>query len=352
MSLIAAASNPMVFQFLFEDALATLNQFAASGSARMATIAAAAGIPMMGIYVILFGLGVMTGKVHAPGPEGLQRIFKMTLIFTFATSTGVYSEWIIDSFTQTPGAIAGELAQGGTSAQFSMTETASTAQMLDGALGSGLAAGEAAWKQGASSGIMSGVAYGVIAILIWLFVAIVCAYGGALVLCANMGLSIMLAIGPLFIIFAMFDATKQLFIAWTRQLITFAVFFIVIAAAMTLTFAFFQPFVQKLADAANAGVASGISEVVVNFIKLVAFCATAILCLIQSVSWASGLAGGVGVAADGHLRRLVGGGPSAAAALPGAGLRTVVSGARSAQSTYRGTKKAAAYLRGNSVSRS
>ncbi|CAD7741388.1 hypothetical protein LMG31884_47640 (plasmid) [Xanthomonas hydrangeae] len=352
MSLIAAASNPMVFEFLFEDALATLNAFASSGSARMATIAAAAGIPMMGIYVLLFGLGVMTGKVQAPGAEALQRIFKMTLIFTFATSTGVYSEWIIDSFTQVPGAIASELAREGTSAEFSMTNTVGTAKMLDGALGSGLSAGEAAWKQGASSGIMSGVAYGIIAILIWLFVACVCAYGGALVLCSNMGLSIMLAIGPIFIILAMFESTQQLFVAWTRQLITFAVFFIVIAASMTLTFAFFQPFVQRLADAANAGVVSGISEVVVNFVKLVAFCATAILCLIQSVSWASGLAGGVGVAADGHLRRMMGGAARAAARAPSAGLTTVVSAARVAQATYGGTKKAAAYLRGNTVSRS
>ncbi len=350
MSLVAAASNPMVFQFLFEDALGTLNQFAASGSARMATIAAAAGIPMMGIYVILFGMGVMTGKVQSPGPEAFQRIFRMTLIFTFATSAGIYNEWVIDFFTQVPGAIAGELAMEGTSGNFSMTETGSTAQMLDGALGNGLKAGQAAWNKNAGLDLPAAVGYALIALTIWLFVAIVCAYGAALVLCANMGLTIMLAIGPLFIILAMFDATQQLFVAWTRQLITFAVFFIVIAASTTLTFAFFNPFIEQLAASAND--ISGVSQIVVSFIKLVAFCATSILCLIQSVSWASGLAGGVGVAADGHMRRMLGGAVATAGGSPLKVAATALkAGAAGARGGFRAAGKANAYLRGNTVRR-
>lgn len=347
----AAVNNPMVFQFLFEDALAAMNNFASNGSAKMATIAAAAGIPMMGIYVMLYGFGILSGKVHAPVSEGLERLFKMTLIFTFATSAGVYNEYVIDFFSQVPGAIGSELAQEGMSKEFSMSDTNSTAQMLDGALGAGLKAGQAAWNMNAGLDIPAAVGYAIIAIAIWTFVGLVCAFGGALVLCANMGLNIMLAIGPLFIILAMFKATAQLFVAWTRQLITFGVFFIVIAAAVTLTFAFFSPFVTQLGEATNEGGATGTSMIVVSFIKLLCFCATAILCLVQSISWASGLAGGVGVAADGHLRRMMGsaisaaGGPVAAAG--GAAIKAIRN-RESSGGSIRNTGKSQAYLRGTS----
>lgn len=352
---IAAADNPMVFQFMFEDALAALNTFASTGSASMSTIAAAAGYPMMGIYILLWGLSIISGNSQEPALDGAKRVTKAVVILTFATSAGIYNEWVINFFTQVPGAIAAEVAQSGSSQAYTMTDTAATAQMLDAALGSGLKAGANAWQTSAGLDISASFGYSLIAILIWAFVACVCAYGGALVLCANMGLSIMLALGPIFIIMAMFEATSSLFQAWTRQLITFAVFFIVIACAISLTFAFFTPFIQSLA--AYKGEA-GVSVVVVQFIKLICFCAASLLVLIQSVSWASGLAGGVAVAADGHLRAMmggaiskVGGAPGAAMSAPGKALDWGMRQERRAKFASRGASKAAAYLRSNKVSR-
>lgn len=298
--------NPKVFEFIFEDVLSTLQTFVTETSSNMATIAGAAGSTLFALYVIFWGMAILTGKVQEPLTDGFMRIMRGVVILAFATSAGIYSNVVVDFFTQVPGAIAAEVAQAGSSGGFTMSDDMATAQMLDAALGSGLKAGQEAWNNAAAFDISASVAYGLIAICIWIFVALVCAYGGALVLVANMGLSIMLGLGPLFILCAMFNATQQLFVAWTRQLITFAVFFIVLAAAITLTFSFFTPFIQSISEA-QSGTAGDVSLVAVTFIKLVCFCAASLIVLIQSVSWASGLAGGVSVAAAGAIGRMVGG---------------------------------------------
>lgn len=300
------AENPMVFQFIFEDVLTTLQTFVTTTSANMATIAGAVGSSLFALYVLFWGIAILGGKVQEPFMDGALRIIRGVVILAFATSAGIYSSWVVDFFTSVPGSIAAEVAQAGSSGGYVSGSDMATAQMLDSALGNGLKAGQEAWNNAAAFDIGASVAYGLIAICIWIFVALVCAYGGALVLVANMGLSIMLGLGPLFIVMAMFNATQQLFVAWTRQLITFAVFFIVLAATMTLTFSFFTPFIETLADAqATAG---DVSRVAVTFIKLVCFCAASVIVLWKSNEWASGLAGGVSVAAAGAVGRMVSGG--------------------------------------------
>lgn len=286
--------------------------------------------------------------------DGFTRIIRGVVILAFATSAGIYSEFVVDFFTQVPGAIASEIAMGGSSGRFSMSDDTATAGMLDSAMAAGVNAGKGAWQQMSMLDIGPSVGYGVIALLIWVFVALVCAYAGALVLVANIGLSVMLGIGPLFIILAMFESTQQLFVAWTRQLITFAVFFIVLAASVSITFSFFTPFVEMVGEAQfDAG---GVSMVVITFVKMIGFCAASLIVLWQSTSWASGLAGGVSVAGAGAVGRMVGSGTKAAGATAGSIARRARD-PRTGAKEWRGAVpaaagvavKAAAYMRRNQI---
>ena len=341
-------SSPRVFQFLFEDVLGTLHQFVGTTSSTMATLAGAVGSTLFAIYVLFWGISLLKGTMQEPMMDGATRIVRGVVILAFATSAGIYSEFVVDFFWQVPGAIGAEVAAAGSSAGFTMTDDVATAQLLDAAMGEGIKAGQEAWNKATMFDIGAGLLYGIIAILTWLFVVLVCAYAGALVLMANMGLSIMLGIGPLFILCAMFESTQQLFVAWTRQLITFAVFFIVLAAAMSLTFSFFTPFLEVL-NAAQAGTESK-SVVVLSFAKLVAFCVVALMVLYQSTSWASGLAGGVSVTAAGAVGRAVSGFTGGIAQRNSAGrwYGAIPSATRGVQAVATSAKKAA-YMRRNQI---
>lgn len=291
-----------VFQFVFEDTLPTLQAFVTQTSSTMASIAGAAGSTLFALYILFWGMAIVTGRVQEPFSDGFSRIMRGVVILAFATSAGIYSDWVVAFFTEVPGAIAAEIARAGSSGGNAATNSDTTAQMLDVALDNGLKAGQAAWERASTFNIFVSVGYGLIAICIWLFVGCVCAYAGAMVLLANLGLSVMLGLGPLFILCAMFEATKPLFVAWTRQVITFAVFFLVLAATVTLTFSFFNPFMEQLAN--SSGDVSGVSNIVKEFLMLVCFCGLSIIVLWQSTSWASGLAGGVSVAGAGAVGRM------------------------------------------------
>ncbi len=296
------AEPVLVFGFVFETVMPVLDHFVSSTAASMAGIAAAAGTTMFAIYVLFWGIAVTTGQVQEPMIDGFKRIVRGVVILMFATSVGIYMDWVVTFMTEVPGSIATEVVQAGSSGSFD-PGAMSSARMLDVALGKGLRAAGEAWSRSATLNIPVAVGYALLGLIIAIFVALVCAYAGALVLMAHMGMSIMLGIGPLFILFAMFEATQQLFVAWTRQVITFAVFFIVLAAAVSLTFSFFTPFLDLLES--NSGGAAGASEVVIGGVKLICMAAIGLFVLWQSQSWASGLAGGVSVAAAGAIGRAV-----------------------------------------------
>lgn len=296
-------SEPLyVFQFLLGDALETMHSFVSGASAQMAALAGAAGSSMFAIYVLLWGVAVVRGSVQETFSDGFMRIIRGVIILAFATSAGIYADWIIGFFWEVPGAIASEVASHASSSVGPIDSRYATARMLDDTLAVGLSSASAAWQKGASLSVMSGslVYYG-LSIIIVMFVAVVCAYAGALVLLANIGLSIMLGIGPIFILMAMFEATQQLFVAWTRQVITFAVFFLVLSSAIVLTFSFFVPFVKLLVE--SSGSFDDATTIILNFAKLVVVCAACIVTLWQTQSWASGLAGGVAVAGSGAIGR-------------------------------------------------
>lgn len=359
---MSASASPLVFQFLFENVLGTLHDFVVTTASTMATVVGGAGTILFGLYVMFWGIAVLRGVVQEPLTDGFMRIMRGVFILAVATSAGIYSDLVIDFFWEIPGAIAAEVANPGSSAGYTTSSNLATAQMLDGSLGSGLKVAGTAWDYGTSSSILSGsLTYYLLSIVILLFVGIVCAYAGALVLVANMGLSIMLGLGPLFILCAMFEATQQLFVAWTRQVITFAVFFIVLAAAVSLTFAFLDAFMQTLVeDGINY---ENSSSIILNFAKLVVICAAALIVLVQSTSWASGLAGGVSVAAAGAVGGMVGKGTGAAAATGKAiarreydptkenkdGSRGGHSWRGAAPAAGRGAAKLAAYMRRNQI---
>lgn len=286
----------MVYQFLLEDVMLTLHEFITTTSSTVAAIAGAVGSTALGLYVLFWGIALLSGQSNEPFIDGAKRIVRGVVILMFATSAGIYSEYVVDFFWTFPGALASEVVAG--TGGVATNDVATTAAMLDSALGRGLKAGELAWNEMGSLDIMASFGYGLIAIVTWVVVALVTAAAAAMVLVSNIGLSIMLGLGPLFILMAIFQATQQLFVAWTRQVITYAVFFVIVAAIVSLIFSFYETFIGML-DLAS------FSSLIINFVKLLAISAAALFVLWRAESMAQGLGGGVGTSAGSAVGRFV-----------------------------------------------
>jgi len=341
------ATDTKVFQFLLEDVTVDLNTFITNTSATVASVAGAVGSTLLAIYVMFWGISLLSGQTNEPMMDGAKRILRGIVILTFATSAGVYSDFVVDFFWKFPGSFASEIITG---AGYSNTgDTATVAAMLDAALGRGLEAGSQAWNEMSNMDIMASFGYGLVAIVTWVIVALVTAGAAAMVLVANIGLAVMLGIGPIFILCAMFESTQQLFVAWTRQVITYAIFFVIIATIIALMFSFFEIFMSRI-DLAS------FSQLVVNFVMLIAISAACIFVLWRAESMASNLGGGIGISAGNAVGRMIGGGASALAGRDYAGRwRGAIPSVTRTAAKLGGTatlgvvSKAASYMRRNQI---
>lgn len=297
-------SEQLVFKFLLEDILGILRDYAGTTAANMAEVIGPVALILFGIYIMLWGAALAQGKIQSPASDGFLRIVRGVLIIGFATSSGIFADYVIDFFWTVPGLIASEVTVPGASATLGNTPDGSTAiaNVLDTALGKGLAAAGVAWEEAGHAGMGdmgAAVGFTFVAIAIAVLVALVCAYAGALVIVASMGLALMLGIGPLFIVLAMFESTQSFFQAWVRQVTTYAIFYIVLAAAVSLIFAFFMPFLDGIAE-------MDWNSVVLSFVRTLVMCSVGIYVLYQVQGWAAGLAGGIAIGAVGAVSQAIG----------------------------------------------
>lgn len=293
-----------IFKFLFGDILGLLRAYATDTSANMASVIGPVALIMFGIYIMLWGAALTQGKIQSPASDGFMRIVRGVLIIAFATSAGIFSDYVIDFFWSVPGLIASEVVLPGSSGALGNTPDGNLAiaNLLDAALGKGIAGAGQAWEEANRAGLGSpgaAIAFAFLAVFFAVLVASVCVYAGALVLVASMGLALMLGVGPLFVLLAMFESTQAFFQAWVRQLTTFAIFYILLAAAVSLMFSFFLPFLDGIAD-------MDWTEVIIAFVRTFVMCAVALIVLYQVQGWAAGLAGGIAIGAVGAVSQAIG----------------------------------------------
>lgn len=292
--------DTMVFQFLFESILQTIQSSAASTANTMAMVIGPGLSVLFGTYMLLWHFALAQGAIQSPLTDFYKRVVRGCLIIMFATTVGIYNSYIADFVWQVPGAIAQEIAQPGSTSISGTGSNEAMSRMLDKTLGQGLAAGQAAWQKMSIWNATGAVGYAILAFSIWIFVVLVCAYAAVLTLITAIGTAVMLGLGPLFISLAMFESTTAYFTAWVRQLTMFMIQFLIMTTVISLMFAFYQPFITSVAQM-SAG------EMIIAFVKVVAMSAVNLLVLHQCQSWAAGLAGGVSITAQGAVGRLVGG---------------------------------------------
>jgi type IV secretion system protein VirB6 len=286
--------NTMVFRFLLNDMLKQVMASSHTTASTIAGIVGPVGVSLFGIYLLFWFLGLMSGSVSAPLTDFWRKAMRGVVILMFATSIGIYSDWIMDFFWTVPGAIGQEIVQQGSSGVNGLDGNIATSNMLDQALDAGLKAGLASWSEMSIWDGAGAIGYAVMALAIWIFCSLVCAYAAVILIIANIGLAIMLGLGPLFIVLAMFESTQAFFTAWVKQLCTFAILFLILSSIITMLFAVFTPFVTAIGQM-DAG------ELIIAFVKVLIICFVLLMVLHQAQGWAAGLAGGVSIAAAGAI---------------------------------------------------
>jgi type IV secretion system protein VirB6 len=235
------------------------------------------------LYVMIWGYLQLTGAIDEPFVAGVKKILMLALIIGCALRGWLYADVIVDTFFNAPGELAARII----GAYDSVT-------IVDAIINSGYQVAEnllakAHWYDWNISYILAADA-------VYVVVGITAVYTIFLLSLSKIALSILLALGPLFIAMLLFDSTKRLFEAWIAQLANFALVAIltVLSAALMLSL---------LRSAAEQAARSGDGVEIAEAVRVCMTAGLAFLVMRQVMPLASGLASGIALSTFGALSK-------------------------------------------------
>ncbi|WOP50650.1 type IV secretion system protein [Xanthomonas euvesicatoria] len=240
-----ATSQLTVFSYIFSEFETVLNSYISQKSADIIQTISPVAWTMLAIYFVLWGISNLRGLIDEPITDGLMRLIKLSVIFGIALNVGRYQGNVVDFFMKTPDALSNSLVFGNTTAESGENSTFKT---LDNLLNKTIDVANKAYNRMSVLSPGQSVGLAISANLIMFFGLLFTIVAGIMIVIAKVSMSLMLAIGPLFILMAMYKATQTFFDKWLSYVITAMLTLVMVLAVCSL---FFGMVDQALGQAAN-----------------------------------------------------------------------------------------------------
>jgi type IV secretion system protein VirB6 len=201
-----------------------LATYIGDNTARIAGALQPAVITLGVLYVMVWGYMQLMGQIQEPLVAGLKRIVMLAVILGAALHLWLYNSVIVDTFFEAPGALAA-----------AVIGSPDSVTIVDQIIFSG---GDAASRLIEKGGILNGdFSYYLAGFGVYIVVSLTAIYTIFLLALSRIALSVLLALGPLFIALLFFETTKRFFESWVAQLANYAFITIltVLMAALMLT---------------------------------------------------------------------------------------------------------------------
>jgi type IV secretion system protein VirB6 len=231
------------------------------------------------LYVMVWGYLQLTGQIEEPFVGGVKRLVMLAVILGCALNLWLYNSVIVDTFFNAPGQLAAIVIG-----------AYDSVGIVDQILFEG---GDAANLLIQKGGILDGnFAYYLAGFGVYLIVGLTAIYTIFLLTLSRIALSVLLALGPLFIALLFFSSSKRFFEAWIAQLANYALITIltVLVAAVMLHLV-----TVSATQAANEGGAIQIA----HGVRVCLAAGLTFLVMRQVMPMAAGLAGGLALSSFG-----------------------------------------------------
>lgn len=251
------------------------------------------------LYVLLYGFAILRGAIAEPIIDFAVRSLKLAVIYMLAT-TVAYSSWVTTPLFHT---LPDTLAQA-----ISGSAVSNPGAAFDQFFARAAYLGEKISQTG------SAVNFGpyLMAAAVDVIGALAAAIGFGVVIVAKVTLALIVALGPIFVACALFDATRRYFFGWLSQAVNYVLL-------MALIITVFQMVLALVGD--QWGEIDG-QDPMAGGLLFIALCLLGAIFFLQTPSIAAGIAGGAsaGIADFGN-----------AIAIPFRGPRYAAGGARSSR---------------------
>jgi type IV secretion system protein VirB6 len=263
-----------------------LASYIGTNTALVASALEPATVTLATVYVMIWGYLQLTGRIEEPVGAGLKRLITLAVVLGAGLHLWLYNALIVDTFYRAPAELA--------SAIVGAPDPVAT---IDAIWSQGGAVADFLWSKAGFFGSEFG--YYIAGAVVWVLIGLLCVYTMFLIALSAIALAILLALGPLFIVMLLFDATRRFFEAWLAQLANYALITVltVLSAALLL---------QIVASYAAQTAARGNAIVTVDALDMVLVAVLVFLLMRQVMPIAASLAGGVSLSSFGALSRVAG----------------------------------------------
>jgi type IV secretion system protein VirB6 len=258
--------------------------YVGANTARLASVLEPAVVTLATIYVMAWGYLHLTGKIDEPVITGLKRIVTLAIILGVSLRLWLYNTLIVDTFYHAPAALAAAIIGG--------DDPVGT---IDSIWQQGGAVAGFLWTRAAAHTFSDFGSY-IAGVVVWCLIGILCVYAMFLIALSNIALAVLLALGPLFIVALLFEATRRFFSAWIAQLTNYALITILTVMIAALLLHVVQSYATQTA-------ARGAAILTVDALNMVLIAVLVFLILRQVMPIAAGLAGGVAMSSFGLVSR-------------------------------------------------
>ena len=258
---------------------ALLASYISTNTTRIASAMTPAVVTLGTVYVMIWGYLQLTGQIQEPFIAGVKRIAVLAIVFGVALNLWLYQSLLVNTFFTAPAQLAG-----------SVIGAYNPVAIVDQIMDQGANAGELLMARG---GLLNGnLSFYIAGIAVYVLTGITAVYTMFLLALAKIALSILLALGPLFVALLLFDSTRRFFEAWLAQLSNYAFIAIltVLVAALML---------QVVQAAATQAVSTGGGITIAEAVRLCLAAGLTVLIMRQVMPMAAGLASGLALSSFG-----------------------------------------------------
>lgn len=238
---------------------------------------------MLVAYFALYGLAVLQGFVPLTMGALARHVLKAGIVYSAATNWGTFTVFCYNLFTAGPDQLMSALVGG-----------SSPSAQLGVVFDKGMSAASQIYENAGrlDMGQMS------VAFVLMLSTVLMTAYALFLLILSKIGLAILLSLGPIFIPFALWPATKGLFQSWLNYLVNYALI-------PALTLGLLGLIVSILEDAVQKIHAVGDRPLIYHTFPFLLTGSITVLLLAQIPRLASTLGGGVALSTESAFQRLM-----------------------------------------------
>ena len=261
-----------------------LTGYIGDNTARLSSTLEPAIMTLATLYIMVWGYLHLTGQIEEPFVAGLKRILTVAVVLGVCLRLWLYNEIIVNTFYEAPAQLAAEVIG-----------AADPVHTLDAIWERGGAVAGFLWNDG---GYFTDPGFRIAAAVVWVLVGLLCIYTMFLIALSRIALSILLALGPFFMVMLLFQNTRRLFDAWLAQLANYALITVLTIMAAALLLQIVESYVAQTA-------ALGAALTTVDALNMVLVSVLVFLFMRQVMPIASGLAGGAAFSTFGTVSRAV-----------------------------------------------